>query len=79
MPVEFISPQHTKTMTTIIYTTTACPRCVQVKAKMKAEGRQYIEMVIDRDVSRETFSQQYPEARSFPHVVELPENEGAKS
>lgn len=55
----------------VIYTTTTCPRCVQLKAKLKAEGKEYIEMIVEKDVSREKFKEQYPNVRSFPHVVEL--------
>ena len=55
----------------VIYTTTTCPRCVQLKQKLKAEGKDYIEMIVEEDVSREKFKEQYPNVRSFPHVVEL--------
>lgn len=55
----------------VIYTTTTCQRCVQLKQKLKAEGKEYIEMIVEKDVSREKFKEQYPNVRSFPHVVEL--------
>jgi glutaredoxin len=60
----------------VVYTTTTCPRCVQVKAQLKAQGKDYIEMIVGRDITRETFRQQYPDVRSFPHVVELPDTKG---
>lgn len=55
----------------VIYTTTTCPRCLQLKQKLKAEGKEYIEMIVEKDVSREKFKEQYPNVRSFPHIVEL--------
>lgn len=55
----------------VIYTTATCPRCVQLKQKLKAEGKEYIEMIVEKDVSREKFKEQYPNVRSFPHIVEL--------
>ena len=55
----------------VMYTTATCPRCVQLKQKLKAEGKEYIEMIVEKDVSREKFKEQYPNVRSFPHIVEL--------
>lgn len=58
----------------VVYSTPTCPKCVQLKAKLKAEGKDYIEMVVGKDLTRETFTEQYPGVRSFPHVVELPDS-----
>jgi glutaredoxin len=57
-------------MTTLIYTTPNCPGCKQLKAKWTSEGKEYLEVVIGSDISREAFFEKYPGVRTVPYVVE---------
>lgn len=55
----------------VVYSTPSCPKCVQLKAQLKARGKEFVEMVVGVDVTREKFREQHPQVRSFPYVVEL--------
>lgn len=55
----------------VVYSTPTCPKCVQLKAQLKARGKEFVEMVVGVDVTREKFMEQHPQVRSFPYVVEL--------
>lgn len=55
----------------VVYTTTNCPACVQLKAKYKAEGIEFKEVVIGKDISKEEFFDVFPEIRSVPFVKEI--------
>lgn len=53
-----------------IYTKENCPGCVQLKAKMKQEGKEYREVLLGRDMSVGEFLEKYPGIRAVPYVVE---------
>jgi glutaredoxin len=55
----------------IVYSTLNCPACVQLKAKFKAEGIEFKEVVIGKDISKEEFFDVFPEIRSVPFVTEI--------
>ena len=60
-------------MTTIVYTTTNCPGCKQLKAQYEQQGKAYHEIVIGRDITREEFMATFPGVRQVPFVVEIEE------
>ena len=59
----------------IIYTTANCPGCKTLKAQWEAQGlvrdRDFKEIQIGRDISKEEFIDTFPGVRQVPHVVEL--------
>jgi hypothetical protein len=40
-----------------------------LKAKLKAEGVDYVEIVLGKDMSIEAFKEKFPTVRSVPHTV----------
>ena len=65
-PMLFTTPP-----TLVVYTSQNCPGCVQLKSKLKAEGKPFVEMQIGKDLTMDEFKAQYPDVRSVPHQVEL--------
>lgn len=55
----------------VVYSTPTCPACVQLKAKYKAEGIEFQEVMIGKDISKEEFFELYPEVRTVPFVKEM--------
>ena len=56
-------------MKTIVYSKPNCPACDTLKAKLKAEGVDYEEILLGRDMSIEAFKEKFPTVRSVPHTV----------
>jgi len=52
----------------IVYSKTNCPGCVTLKNKLKAEGKEFVEVVLGQDMSIEAFKERFPEVRSVPHT-----------
>lgn len=55
----------------IVYSKQNCPACVQLKAKFKAEGIEFKEVMIGKDITKEEFFEVFPEVRSVPFVAEI--------
>lgn len=55
----------------VVYTTLSCPACVQLKAKYKAEGIEFKEVMVGKDITKEEFFEVFPEVRSVPFVVDV--------
>lgn len=55
-------------MKTIVYSKPNCPGCVTLKNKLKAEGKEFVEVVLGQDMSIEAFKEKFPEVRSVPHT-----------
>lgn len=57
-----------------IYTTANCPGCKTLKAQWEANGlvrdRDFKEIQIGKDISKEEFVATFPGIRQVPHVVE---------
>ena len=56
-------------MKTIVYTKDNCPACVQLKAKLTAEGIDFVEVHLGKDMSIEAFKEKFPKVRSVPYAV----------
>ena len=55
----------------VVYSQTVCPACVQLKARLKAAGEPFQEIVIGKDISKEEFFELFSGVRTVPHVVEI--------
>lgn len=55
-------------MKTIVYSKPNCPGCVTLKNKLKAEGVEYVEIELGKDMSIEDFKGKFPTVRSVPHM-----------
>ena len=55
-------------MKTIVYSKPNCPGCDTLKAKLKAEGVDYVEIVLGKDISIEAFKEKFPLVRSVPYM-----------
>ena len=60
----------------IIYSTPTCVACKQLKERYKAEGVEFKEMVIGKDISKEEFFSFFPNVRTVPYVVDTEESNG---
>jgi len=40
-----------------------------LKAKLKAEGVEYVEIMLGKDMTIEAFKEQFPTVRSVPHMI----------
>jgi len=54
----------------IIYSTTTCLACKQLKERYMAEGVEFKEMVIGKNISKEEFFNFFPNVRTVPYVVD---------
>ena len=55
-------------MKTIVYSKPNCPGCDTLKAKLKAEGVDYVEIELGKDMSIEAFKEKFPLVRSVPYM-----------
>lgn len=55
-------------MKTIVYSKPNCPGCDTLKAKLKAEGVDYVEIELGKDMSIEAFKEKFPTVRSVPYM-----------
>lgn len=62
----------------IVYSKTNCPGCVALKARLKAEGVEFKEIVLGQDMDYEDFFERYPDVRSVPFVVDVQQLEDLK-
>ena len=58
-------------MKKIVYSKPNCPGCDTLKAKFKAEGVDYVEIMLGKDMTIEAFKDKFPTVRSVPHVVDV--------
>ena len=56
-------------MKTIVYSQPNCPGCVTLKNKLKAEGVEFVEIELGKDMTIEAFKEQFPTVRSVPHMI----------
>jgi len=56
-------------MKTIVYSKPNCPGCDTLKAKLKAEGVEFVEIELGKDMSIEDFKAKFPTVRSVPHMI----------
>lgn len=57
-------------MKTIVYSKPNCPGCVKLKSELKAEGVEFVEIELGKDMTIEAFKDKFPTVRSVPHVVD---------
>ena len=55
-------------MKTIVYSKTNCPACDTLKAQLRKEGVDFVEILLGRDMSIEAFKEKFPEVRSVPYM-----------
>ena len=55
-------------MKTIVYSKPNCPGCDTLKAKLKAENVDYVEIMLGKDMSIEAFKEKFPLVRSVPYM-----------
>jgi glutaredoxin len=60
-------------MPKIVYSKPNCPGCVTLKDKLKAEGTEFTEVVIGKDLTVEEFIERFPTVRTVPYVVDVRE------
>ena len=53
----------------IIYTKDNCPYCVRAKTLLNAKNKQYQEMKIGEDLTREDFISLFPNVKTVPHII----------
>lgn len=51
-----------------VYSKPNCPACDTLKAKLKAEGKDFTEIKVGEDLTAEAFREQFPFVRSMPHI-----------
>jgi glutaredoxin len=51
------------------YTLPGCPSCNHLKELFRRAEVDYKEIIIRRDLSKESFSEKYPAVKGFPFVV----------
>jgi len=56
-------------MKTIVYSKPNCPGCVKLKSKLKAEGVEFVEIELGKDMTIEAFKEKFPTVRSVPHMI----------
>lgn len=56
-------------MKTIVYSKPNCPGCDTLKAKLKSEGVEYVEIMLGKDMTIEDFKAKFPTVRSVPHMI----------
>ena len=56
-------------MKTIVYSKPNCPGCVTLKNKLKAEGVEFVEIELGKDMPIEDFKAKFPTVRSVPHMI----------
>lgn len=55
-------------MKTIVYSKPNCPGCVKLKSELKAEGVEFVEIELGKDMSIEAFKEKFPLVRSVPYI-----------
>ena len=55
-------------MKTVVYSKPNCPGCDTLKAKLKTEGVEFVEIELGKDMSIEAFKEKFPLVRSVPYM-----------
>lgn len=53
----------------IIYTKDHCPYCVSAKSLLSSKNKQYQEMKIGEDITRDEFKTIFPNVKTVPHII----------
>ena len=53
----------------IIYSKARCPYCDRAKALLSLKNKQYQEMKIGEDLTRDDFISIFPNVKSVPHII----------
>jgi glutaredoxin 3 len=53
----------------IIYSKANCPYCDRAKALLSLKNKQYQEMKIGEDLTRDDFVSIFPNVKSVPHII----------
>lgn len=53
----------------IIYTKEQCPYCVRAKSLLSSKNKQYQEMKIGEDITRDEFFSIFPNVRTVPYII----------
>ncbi len=53
-----------------VYTKDNCPACLNLKDQLRSGKREFTEIKIDKDITREEFMEKFPSVRTVPHMVE---------
>jgi len=56
-------------MTATIYSKDNCPWCDKAKALMTEHDIEYNEIVIGRDITREEFTEKFPNVKTVPYTI----------
>jgi glutaredoxin 3 len=56
-------------MSIVVYSKDNCPWCDRAKDLLNVKGKQYLEVKIGRDITREEFLEQFPYVRSVPYII----------
>ncbi len=53
-----------------VYTKDNCPACLNLKDQLRSGKREFTEIKIGKDITREEFMVKFPGVRTVPHMVE---------
>ena len=53
-----------------VYTKDNCPACLNLKDQLRSGKREFTEIKIGKDITREEFMDKFPGVRTVPHMVE---------
>jgi glutaredoxin len=53
-----------------VYTKDNCPACLKLKDQLRSGQREYTEVKIGKDITREEFMEKFPNVRTVPHMVQ---------
>ena len=56
-------------MTIEVYSKEGCPNCVKAKQLLNTHNKDFVEMKLGEDFSREILLSKFPEAKTFPVIV----------
>ena len=56
-------------MNIIVYSKPNCPACVSLKAELAKENKEYEEIIVGVDITREEFLRRFPYVRSMPYMT----------
>lgn len=54
----------------IVYTKDNCSACLNLKDQLRSGKREFTEIKIGKDITREEFMEKFPGVRTVPHMVE---------
>lgn len=54
----------------VVYSKDNCPACEKLKYKLRAEGKEFVEKRIGKDITLEDFKKNHPDVRIVPYMVE---------